>query len=193
MSRPPGKFPLDTPSGSNVEKLRQISARKFSRLVVVSGIEDRLDLLENEELARNLLHRARVLLVGVAAPDLAAIRQGLSFLEVGATAAASRVDHLADVVRMHAGFTHVLVNLDAFEDIDLAVEVLGRFRVEAPDIIVVLLSAQVRADAPGSERRQICDATLRLPLSTQRLRDGLLAATLNHSRYRAMSRDADRG
>ena len=72
--------------------------------------------------------------------------------------------------------THAIVNLDAFEAVEDAVDWLLNFRLTVPECIVVAVSSFVSGDDLGSERRAICDATLRWPISKHRFDAGLRAA-----------------
>lgn len=119
----------------------------------------------------------RVLLLGFPYGSLSQIKQRVKATGVMATASASNVEQLSDVAYMGLGLTHVVVNLDAFEDLAAGIDALIEFREDAPDIGVILLSERVGGDDFGSERSAICDATLKLPATTPRLAAGLLAAS----------------
>jgi hypothetical protein len=73
----------------------------------------------------------------------------------------------------------VLINHDAFDDPQTAVEGYLAFRERFPGKIVILVSSQIRGDDFGLDRAAICDATLRFPVSSERLRSGILAAVEN--------------
>jgi hypothetical protein len=73
----------------------------------------------------------------------------------------------------------VLINHDAFEDSLTAVETYLSFRKRFPTKTVILVSTQIRGDDFGLDRAAICDATLRFPVSSERLRSGILAAVEN--------------
>lgn len=77
-------------------------------------------------------------------------------------------------------FSHVIVNLDAIEDLGSTISSLLIFRSTWHGVITVLITESVRADDLGSERIDLCDATLRGPVSEKRLIDGLVAAAKNH-------------
>lgn len=146
----------------------------------VSDIADRLWSGAADRLDAERLAEARVLLLGFPPEHLAGLRENLRCGGVRATAAAPSVMQLRNVVEMGTAFSHVLVNFDAFDDVESGVDALVAFRTGAPGIIVVVCSALVGGDDLGSERALICDATLRLPVSAPRLRDGLVAASVNH-------------
>lgn len=137
-----------------------------------SGAAERMDA--------GVLADARVLLLGFRPEHLSNLRESLRGLGVHVTAAAPSVLQLPNVAEMGLAFSHVLVHFDAFDDVESGVDALADFRASAPRMIVVACSALVSGDDLGSERFPICDATLRLPVSTPRLREGLVAATFNH-------------
>jgi len=132
---------------------------------------------------------ARVLLVGFPQKHLAGLRRDLRDLGVRATAAAPSVRQLPDVAGMGLAFSHVIVHFDAFEDVEAGVNALYDFRRSSPGMVVIACSEFVSGDDLGGERAAICDATLRLPVSTPRLRDGFAAASVNHH-DRAVSGEA---
>lgn len=70
-------------------------------------------------------------------------------------------------------YNGVFLNLDAFCDICDAVDRLRKFRLEFPNVAVVLVSSDVRGDDFGRERAPICDATLRAPITLPRLKTAL--------------------
>lgn len=91
------------------------------------------------------------------------------------------VSALADATRIDPGFTHLIVNLDAFHDLGAAVTHLVAFRKQRPQVVVILISENVIADDFGTERKCICDATLRAPVSRNRLSQAMAAANQNNA------------
>lgn len=160
-----------------------VSARA-ARLAAADLEIDRLEMKVTERLPSGIFQSARVLLVGFSSVHLADIRSKLRVLNVAATAAAMDVRQLQDALDMGRGFTHIFVNLDAFEDVASGVDALMSCRPNVPDRIIVACSEMVGGDDFGSERSMICDATLKLPISTPRLANGLLTAQMNHSAAR---------
>lgn len=156
-------------------------SRRALWLAAVTEDSTRLDAKIESRLLADTFRYTRVLLVGFSPEHLYDTRQRLRSIGVAATASASDVQQLHDVSCMDSGFTHVLVNFDAFDDVEAAVETLMTFRPRAPDLIIVACSEVVSGDDVGSERARICDATLKLPVSTPRLIDGLVKAFLNHA------------
>mgnify|MGYP007117149188 CR=1 FL=1 len=65
--------------------------------------------------------------------------------------------------------SHVVVNIDAFGDTGEAVDCLMAFRQQRPTVRVVAVTRACTGDDFGSERQMICDATLRAPVSCNRL------------------------
>jgi hypothetical protein len=98
-------------------------------------------------------------------------------------ATCSDISQLRDISTMKGAFTHVIVNLDAFEDIDDAVSALLLFRARQKGMIVLLISDAVGQDDLFPDRKWICDATLCAPVSYRRLCDGLLAAWTNNKAF----------
>lgn len=132
----------------------------------------------------------RVVMAGFPVELQGSIRGQLRDVGVLSTASMHSVHQLEDLAGMAGVFTHVLVNLDAFEDVESGVEALLELRSAAPGLAVVLFSSQVAGDDLGAERSAICDATLRLPVSPTRLRRGLTAASENHGPSCGIARDA---
>ena len=144
---------------------------------LMSGSEDRL--------RTQSLSDARVLLLAFSAAHLSELRYHLRAIGVKVTAAAPTIKQLPNVTGMGRAFTHVLVNFDAYSDVESGVDRLCEFRKQSPGLVLVLCSAQVGGDDMGTERAAICDATLRLPVSMSRLRAGLIAASVNHCERKA--------
>lgn len=163
-------------------------------LAAVLDDKERIELKTNQVFGENILANSRVLMLGFSAKTLADMRQILRRTGVVATASASNVRQLYDIPDTGLGFTHVIVNLDAFEDIDTAVDMLMDFRKRAHDVVVVACSEAVGGDDFGSERARICDATLKLPVTVSRLATGLTAASHNHTENRrSWQPDLDHG
>lgn len=170
-SRPPGWTP----------NAAQSTGRRTAWLASAGLDSRRIEALAAEKLCRDAFEDARVVLVGFSDAHLCDTRQKLRSIGVTATASASTARQLADLSDMRLGFTHVFVDFDAFDSVEDAVDALIAFRLNAPGVIVVAFSEAVSGDDFGRERARICDATLRLPISAPRLRDGLVSAELNHA------------
>lgn len=129
------------------------------------------------------LHSIRVLLLGLDGADRNEIRDNLRRIGVGATGTASNVSQLGAISNMTRSFTHLIVNIDSFPDLESAIVSLMEFRQKTGEMAVVIVSSQVQDDDLSQERRSICDATLRLPVTEQRLRRGLLEASVNNREF----------
>lgn len=103
---------------------------------------------------------------------------------LGPCASCMHVDQLQDIASFVEPFRYLVINIDAFEDIDAAVTALLAFRRLRADVVVILVSAAVLNDDLGDERRMICDATLRAPVSLARLHRAVPAAFENNTTMR---------
>lgn len=142
---------------------------------------ERLDDTATEMLAADAYSDPRVILFGFSNRDLHDIRLGLRLIGYEAIASCSNLEQLENIPTASMGFTHVLVNIDAFDEVEIAVEALIRFRSTDPDLVILAFSAMVSGDDFGTERRDICDATIKLPVSTARVKSGVAAAEFNHA------------
>lgn len=123
---------------------------------------------------------ARILVLGFDSGDAAALTQMLRDAGVKSCETCKDVSRLRDVSELRGTFTHVVVNPDAFNDIDDAVSALLLFRASEKSMIVILISDALKQDDLFPDRKCICDASLRAPVSFNRLCDGLLAAWVNN-------------
>lgn len=144
------------PAGNAASKLFEKLLRKASR-----------------KLDDNPLAGSSFLLLGFGQTDAISIREQMRRLGAPVTATCSDIAQIADVPGMGAAFNGVVVNIDAFDDLDEAVDALLEFRIRAPRMIVILVSAKVANDDFGCERRPIGDVTLRAPVSERRLQQAL--------------------
>lgn len=90
-----------------------------------------------------------------------------------------RLEPILKKPELVTAFSHVIVNLDMYQNVLQAVDDLLAFRKAAPKAAVLCVSKSVGADDFSLERRQICHATLRVPFGLDRLREGFIAATEN--------------
>lgn len=165
-------------SRSVVPALRFPLARKASKVSILPSIEDRLSLSwkgEQDLSSPDGSPIRAICAVGFSARDLADLRTvvgsvGILPLSVKPIA---QMNACADCFDES---THVIVNLDAFEAVEDAIECLLNFRSVKPACIVIAVSVYVLGDDLGSDRRAICDATLRWPISMSRFDSGLRAA-----------------
>lgn len=122
----------------------------------------------------------RVLLMGFAAPNRTAIREMLQDIGVRLTAMIGAARHPSEVADIWSAFDCVIIDFDAYADTEDGVDALLELRRNAPRMAVLLTSAQVKGDDLSGERAAICDATVQLPLTRNRLRHALCAAFENH-------------
>lgn len=118
---------------------------------------------------------ATVLLLGFDGSELSVMRNLMRAAGVASCRYCSDVLRLGDSA-MTGAFTHLVVNLDGFGTNQEAVTRLLDFRLKQKSTVVLLVSGDVGADDLGSDRKWLCDATLKMPLSMTRLREGLFAA-----------------
>ncbi|PWK61317.1 hypothetical protein C7455_1022 [Roseicyclus mahoneyensis] len=74
----------------------------------------------------------------------------------------------------------VLVGIDYFQDLDVAVDALGRFRATTSNLPVVIASTSFARPDLSCERAMIADASIRLPASRPQIALALGAAVTNH-------------
>lgn len=123
---------------------------------------------------------ARVLVMGFDREDASDLTRMLRKAGVKVCATCRDIAQLSDLSAMIGTFTHVVVRLEAFAATDDAVSALLQFRARQKDMVVILISNAVEQDDLLHDRKWICDATLRAPVSFNRLCDGLLAAWVNN-------------
>ncbi len=144
------------------------------------GLEDRLWTDTGFKMEAASLSNKRVLLVGFSSQQRAALREMLAEIGVRMTAVVRTVQSLASIAELDSAFGIVIVDFDAFNDADGGVEALLNFRARSSRSPVILCSATVKGDDLTSERAAICDATLRMPGTRDRLKAALVAALENH-------------
>jgi hypothetical protein len=140
---------------------------------------DRLWKASEQQMTENTLTGKRALMVGFDVDALSALRRDLRALGIAPVVSCPSARQLADVATMRMNIDFLLMNFDVFEDVEDGVDALMAFRLQRPEASVVLVSRAVAGDDLGGERRVICDATLRAPVSADRLRAGLLGAIDN--------------
>jgi hypothetical protein len=140
-------------------------------------IWDELGTRSNERTLVSL----RTILIGFDNTAREDLTSHVSELGMGLTAAIGDPGALELCPEILGEFNIVVVNFDAFQDVDDGVDKLLMFRQQHPFPAVVLLSSKVSCDDLGDHRRAICDATLALPLSQQRLVCGMRTALENHN------------
>lgn len=141
------------------------------------------------------MQKGATCVVGFAKADTVMLHSMLRQIGLGPCASCLQVETLDDLASVKNVFNYLLVNIDAFEDSDVAVAALMDFRDNRDEIVVILVSTKVASDDLGPERRMICDATLRAPITLSRLRRGVASAFENNdtNRRRTVICHADRG
>lgn len=137
------------------------------------------DLIQKEKSLQ--LDTVDVLLVGFDANDAGSLQKMLSAAGV---ATCNSVARLKVSQSERCAVTHLIVNADAFEDVNDLVKTLASFRKRNGEHAVMLTSSKLVSNDLGAERRAICDVSLRFPLSHNRLVNGILAATANNRERR---------
>ena len=122
----------------------------------------------------------RVLVVGFLGADRSSICSQLRQIGVRSVASMAEVSKLKCVSGMASTFSHVVVNIDAFNCVDDAVGALLEFRRSTRDILIVCVSAFASMDDFGIERSAICEVTLRWPIGDVRLRAALVSSVENY-------------
>lgn len=122
---------------------------------------------------------APVAVVGFAADDETLIRSMLKELGIVSLTFKSLTQVLKATANRTDKELNLIISMDAFDDLDSAIDQLLEFRKERMRAIVVLVSASVEVDDLGAERRAIVDVTLKSPVSMKRLQRGLIVAREN--------------
>lgn len=134
-----------------------------------------------ERLIADAFRDTRVLLVGFPNKYQNDLLQSLRVIGVHANASAADRRQLQDLAHIGLSFTHVLLNIDVFDDEEACIEALMTVRSSAPNLVIVAFSEMVSEDDFSRERRWICDGTLKLPVSAPRLINGLVMSFLNNA------------
>jgi len=124
-----------------------------------------------------------VFILGFEEPERSSLRHMIRYSGLSPCVSSRDVFQIQDLSKIRNESSYVIINLDAFPDMDTAVDLLLQFRQQRSDVIVLMASASVLKDDFGPERVTIGDATLRLPISLRRLTVGLEAAKINHVNY----------
>ena len=111
----------------------------------------------------------RTCIMGFAASDSAALIDYLEGAELSPNAFSASADDIQDIATTHETISMLVVNGDAFGDVSCAVDALKNLREIRPSMAVVLVSSKVSGDDLSADRKAICDATLRAPMTMARL------------------------
>lgn len=130
------------------------------------------------------LERARVRLVGPYNSPLVSCMDWLRDRVAGVS-----LSRLQDACAMPESAAQqqliLILDLDAFGDLEEAIDWLLDLRSHRPEVVVLAASADFRSDDFSRERLAIADASLKLPASRSRLMSGLISALNNHRHCRA--------
>lgn len=74
-----------------------------------------------------------------------------------------------------AEFDFIIVDIEHVGGVHAAIDLCLGIRQTRPDSKIFLLSGETERDDSGSERRAICDATLKKPLTHRRFTDTLMS------------------
>jgi hypothetical protein len=129
--------------------------------------------------SENKLDALRTLLVGFEAQVRGQLLDSFGLIDAKVSASACETRALRAQTEFWDRFDCAVINHDSFEDTETAVDAYLAFRQRFPCKVVILVSASVSGDDLGMERAAICDATLRLPVSPERLQLGVRAALTN--------------
>lgn len=133
-----------------------------------------------DQLDTDPVTEANVMLLGFDAQVKLRMCEMLTQIDVATFAFGKIADFFSKTPAMVQKYSTIILNLDAIDDLIYAVDTLYNFRSRYPEIAVILVSSEVRGDDLGRERAAICDATLRAPLTTQRLK-GALQNAISHT------------
>lgn len=162
----------------------------FIKLTPEGGTRDfkklECDLWERtrEQMKNTLFFDVKALLIGFSDHDLYMMRSQLKNIGVKFVASMPAFKHEQEISPIKNIFTHVFINFDAFEDVDSGVDALLKAREDNINLVIILLSNEISADDFDMNRALICDASLKLPLTENRLRSGLIYATSNNNEFR---------
>lgn len=147
----------------------------------IAGGDDRLWREFDRRIAANRAGNQRKIAVGFSGAEVLSLRDAFRLVGSDLTASVADIGLLRRNPEFLASFDVVMVNHDAFADTETAIDEYQSFRQRHPEVIVVIVSRKVAHDDLTSTRRPICDATLRAPVTPERLSRGVKAATLNAS------------
>ncbi|PWE36484.1 hypothetical protein DD563_11280 [Pelagicola sp. LXJ1103] len=104
---------------------------------------------------------------------------------VESCATSCSAEDIAQLTEVSNTFSHIVINIDAFDSVDRAVDTLMTFRTSFPTVRVLMVSSVVLNDDLGGHRKQVGDVTLRAPVSSERLKIALQAADANNRDWTA--------
>jgi len=111
----------------------------------------------------------------------------LERMGLGQLRAALDVDQLMELARSEQLLRYLFVNVDAFADVEDAVTGLLLFRKLRPEVIVIITSRNFLVDDLGSDRKCICDVSLRAPVNFARFKKGVLTALDKYQEHKSVN------
>jgi len=149
----------------------------------IAGGDDRLWREFDRRIAASRPGNQRKIAVGFSGTEVQSLRDAFRLNGSDLTASVADIGLLRRNPEFLASFDVVMVNHDAFADTETAIDEYQSFRRLHPEVIVIIVSRNVANDDLSSTRRPICDATLRAPVTPDRLSRGVKAATLNAAEH----------
>jgi hypothetical protein len=103
---------------------------------------------------------------------------GGELLPLGANLFRKFYDQLLDVT-----IGGLIISIDDFDGIGSIFEKLRNFRTYRPSVPVILVSRNFKADDLSQERLAICDVSVKLPLSPDKIERYLATASINNKEW----------
>ncbi len=160
--------PEDLVAGGVAKDKYPNSGRVGARFQDISELESRLWSEAERRVSPNS-GPGRICIMGFDESDSDAMIGYLEGSELSLNAFAARIQDILDIAAIHETVSMLVVNGDAFGDLFSAVDALKSFREIRPHMSVVLVSSKVANDDLSEDRKAICDATLRAPITMARL------------------------
>ena len=142
--------------------------RVGSRFQDISELESRL-WSEAERRVSPDAGQGRICVMGFDKSDSDTMIAYLESAALSPNAFSAGIHEILDIAAIHETVSMLVVNGDAFGDLFSAVDALKSFREIRPHMSVVLVSSKVASDDLSADRKAICDATLRAPVTMARL------------------------
>jgi len=158
--------------------VKSSNVQYFDRFLDVD-MKSKIWKMLNERMAENSLSKVPVLLIGFSPREESRICDMLEQLKFLEYVTISKMPRMCEMPMFCGNEFYSLVNAELFNDTENLVEALIILREIHKNMIIVLISAFVNQDDLSNERTFICDATLRAPVTIERLKAGLLSAREN--------------
>jgi hypothetical protein len=142
----------------------------------MSEIEPRLWSEANSRMD-SMSGMGRICIMGFDASQSHSIVEHLERDAIASNAFSASINDILEIATTHETVSMLVVNGDAFGELPDTVDALRNLREIQPHMSIVLVSSKVANDDLSDERKVICDATLRAPVTMARL-DVTIRATL---------------